>query len=201
MAQNFTGSQTASTTQVSTQITTNIPNNFDAVRSWFSGATAPADTIAYMVWVDTSTGLIKQRDSANTLWNVLMPAASATTTAGHDRLSTFVGALAAKNVNFPAAKKGTVLKLVLVPDVTTVASSGSKYWRFQLRNVTQSLDLFAAATGTDTLELTANAAYVLTPTQNTNTNENDVLQLQITTAGAPTAVTDVRAAVDYYLRG
>lgn len=36
-----------------------------------SGATAPATTYAYMYWADTTTGLLKQRNGANTAWKVI----------------------------------------------------------------------------------------------------------------------------------
>jgi hypothetical protein len=35
-----------------------------------SGATAPATTIAYQFWADTTSGLLKQRNAANTSWLV-----------------------------------------------------------------------------------------------------------------------------------
>lgn len=39
-----------------------------ALASCNSGATAPATTFAYMLWPDTSTGLLKQRNAANSAW-------------------------------------------------------------------------------------------------------------------------------------
>ncbi len=209
MAQTWTAAPVPSTTVAATQLVTNIPNNFDCVRSWFYGAVEPTDRIAGMVWADSATGLIKMRDSGNTQWYVLGPIPNGTVTSGQLLLCQGVGALATKNVNLGATKKGTVAKLVLVPDTTTVTSTGAKEWTFQLRNITQALNLFSGTVGTGTAlggvgggaELTINAAFVLTPNQNANTNENDVLQLQIAQVGAPTAVTDVRAQVDYYQRG
>lgn len=40
----------------------------EALRSLHSGATAPASTVAYMLWVDTTAGLIKQRNATNDGW-------------------------------------------------------------------------------------------------------------------------------------
>ena len=39
-----------------------------AIVSNNSGATAPATTYAYMWWPDTTTGLVKQRNAANSAW-------------------------------------------------------------------------------------------------------------------------------------
>lgn len=47
-----------------------IVDGFSALRSCFSGATEPAvaDQVAYMFWADTTTGLLKQRNAANSAW-------------------------------------------------------------------------------------------------------------------------------------
>lgn len=50
---------------------TDIPklvNGLEALRSNFSGATEPTDTAAYMFWSDTSTGVLKIRNAANSAW-------------------------------------------------------------------------------------------------------------------------------------
>lgn len=39
-----------------------------AIASLNSGATAPATTYAYMFWADTTTGLLKMRNAANSAW-------------------------------------------------------------------------------------------------------------------------------------
>ena len=45
-----------------------LNNALSAIVSINSGATAPASTFAYMLWVDTTSGLLKQRDASNTAW-------------------------------------------------------------------------------------------------------------------------------------
>lgn len=47
-----------------------IIDGFNALRSCFSGASEPAvaDQVAYMFWADTTTGLLKQRNAANSAW-------------------------------------------------------------------------------------------------------------------------------------
>ena len=39
-----------------------------ALLSGNSGASAPSTTYAYMIWLDTTNGLVKQRDAGNTAW-------------------------------------------------------------------------------------------------------------------------------------
>mgnify|MGYP006276663245 CR=1 FL=1 len=45
-----------------------LNNALSAIVSINSGATAPASTFAYMLWADTTAGLLKQRDAANSAW-------------------------------------------------------------------------------------------------------------------------------------
>lgn len=47
-----------------------INNAFAALFSLSSGTSAPATTIAYQVWADTTNNLLKQRNAANTGWIV-----------------------------------------------------------------------------------------------------------------------------------
>ena len=56
-----------------------IIDGFNALRSVFSGASEPAvaDQVAYMFWADTTTGLLKQRNAANSAWITLGTMASA----------------------------------------------------------------------------------------------------------------------------
>jgi hypothetical protein len=48
----------------------NLQSAFQALVTNSSGSTAPTTTYAFMTWYDTTTGLIKQRDSSNTTWIV-----------------------------------------------------------------------------------------------------------------------------------
>lgn len=45
-----------------------LNNALSAIVSINSGATAPTSTFAYMLWADTTAGLLKQRDAANASW-------------------------------------------------------------------------------------------------------------------------------------
>ena len=44
-----------------------------ALASVNSGATAPATTYAYMLWADTTSGWLKQRNAANSAWIHVAP--------------------------------------------------------------------------------------------------------------------------------
>lgn len=46
----------------------NIENNFAALKSCFSGASAPSNTVAGMWWFDTTTNILKVRNEANSAW-------------------------------------------------------------------------------------------------------------------------------------
>src|SRR5690349_16188141 len=51
----------------------------DAIVALFgnsSGPTAPSTTVAYQLWADTTTGLLKIRNAANSAWIVIGPLAS-----------------------------------------------------------------------------------------------------------------------------
>ena len=54
--------------QAGAAIRTDLNNFLAAIISNSSGATAPATTYAYMWWADTTTGLLKQRNAANSAW-------------------------------------------------------------------------------------------------------------------------------------
>jgi len=46
----------------------NMEANFAALKSSFSGASAPSNTVAGMWWFDTTTNILKIRNEANSLW-------------------------------------------------------------------------------------------------------------------------------------
>lgn len=54
--------------QSRTAFRADLNNALLAIVSQNSGATAPATTFAYQWWADTTTGLLKQRNAANTAW-------------------------------------------------------------------------------------------------------------------------------------
>lgn len=67
MSQNFTDDCYASTHVRATDLQA-FENNFAALKSSFSGSSAPSNAVAGMLWYDTSTGFLKVRNTANTTW-------------------------------------------------------------------------------------------------------------------------------------
>lgn len=54
--------------QLAAPLRADINNTLSAIVSNNSGATEPADRFAYMWWADTTSGILKQRNAANTAW-------------------------------------------------------------------------------------------------------------------------------------
>lgn len=67
MAQDFTDSRPSWGSRVDEDVAI-IEKNFAALKSTFSGASAPASTVAGMWWYDTTSHLLKVRNEANTAW-------------------------------------------------------------------------------------------------------------------------------------
>lgn len=71
---------------------------------------------------------------------------------------------------------------------TTISADGANYWTFQLRNVTAAVNLFATAPSTAGTAITADTLRTLAPNQNLSPTNGDVIQLQVTKTGTPTAL-------------
>lgn len=74
-------SQTWASTAISLAAGTwaqNAADKFDTLRTLNSGATAPSSTTPYMLWMDTTTGALKQRNAADSAWVVLIPVVAST---------------------------------------------------------------------------------------------------------------------------
>lgn len=73
---------------------------------------------------------------------------------------------------------------------TGAALHGTAYHSFQVKNVTQTLDLMAAAVSylTGGTAITADTPYKLTPDQNNLLAAEDVIELDITKVSTPTAL-------------
>ncbi|MFA5436149.1 MAG: hypothetical protein WC372_08950 [Candidatus Neomarinimicrobiota bacterium] len=67
MAQDYTTDPYNSAHVVATDMG-EINNNFAALKSAFSGATTPANTVAGQWWYDTTAHILKVRNEANTAW-------------------------------------------------------------------------------------------------------------------------------------
>lgn len=197
MAQNWTGT-IAGTDSMRDTVKTRLPNNDEALRTLHSGATAPTSPVAYMLWQDTTTGALWQRNAANSAWR---PCKRREIRCGDV-------ALAARTWRaLPyAAVPLWIESVAIVGSATTSASvATTKEWTFLLKNQTTGLNLFSAPPSTATTvggvgggELTADVPKVLTTNQNQSVAAGAEVRLVVGVNGAPTAVADVAFVVTYY---
>jgi hypothetical protein len=181
-----------------TVLKTTLPNNDEALRSCFSGASAPSSPLPGQLWFDTSTKALWQRDSTGTLWIAVK------------RREIRFGdvALAARTWRgIPRTPVPLIVEsLVIVPSTTTVASvATTKEWTWTLKNQSTTLNLFSAIPSTATTvggvgggELTADVPYVLLANQNQALAAGAELRFVVGVNGAPTAVADFAAIVTAY---
>jgi len=71
MSQIFTDNCFAGSHEAQTDLQ-NMENNFAALKSMFSGATTPANTVAGMPWFDTTKKVLRVRNTADSAWYGLM---------------------------------------------------------------------------------------------------------------------------------
>ena len=67
MAQTYTADCFAGSHEAQTDLQ-NMENNFAALKSQFSGTSAPANTLAGMPWMDTTKKVLKYRNTADSAW-------------------------------------------------------------------------------------------------------------------------------------
>jgi hypothetical protein len=190
----------------STAIATLIPNCLEALRTIHSGGTAPTATIAYMLWLDTSAGIIKMRDSTNTSWINFLPHSIAQRIVVVSSFGTVSASV--NDYLMPCPSKFVVEKFSILSTTATTGSSSGNEWQFQAKNRTTTTDLFSAAVGTFTslggvgggAEIAVDTAYLLTPNQNQTMNENAVLEWRFVKVGVITTLTQCVVAAYGYQR-
>lgn len=185
----------------SVALKTSIPDALEALRTVHSGATAPSQTVAYMLWADTSAGVLKQRNSANSAWVTL-----GTLTQRHDwivqmhELGSIGGSSETELLVAPCDM--TIDKLRVISNVTTEGSDGSNCYGVQVVNLTQTLNLLANELTTENNEITADTAWDVTPDQNADIAAGDVIQVLFNVNGTGPQTTDLSAArVTLHLQG
>ncbi len=191
-------------TVMSTAVKTDLPNMADALRSQHSGAGAPSSTVAYMLWADTSTGQLKQRDASNSAWNVVAKL-NKDWTKGRQKFADAVS-LAATQTWFAlcAPEAGKVKRITLLSSTATSSSSGNE-WQFGLSNRNTGAQLFSGTVGTFTAlggvgggaEILTTAAYQLTPNQNDSLAQNDVVEFTMTKVGTATTLVRFAALIEF----
>lgn len=166
-------------TPVSTGGISAIPDNFATLLTKFSGGTAPSTTFAFQWWYDTSTGLLKIRNSTNSAWVVV----------GLSATIFELGALSASRNLYLTTSPRThyVMGCVVVSDTATTGSGAGNRWDFQIRNKTAAVNLLIAAKTTNGAEIAVDTPYAVTADQNQQPAALAVLELQITKTGSPTS--------------
>jgi hypothetical protein len=178
----------------------------EALRTLNSGASEPTATAAFMLWADTTNGLLKQRNAANTAWAVLGPLGGAL---ARSQIRAELVSLSATSTKllFAPPSGFVVERVALISDTATTSSSGNE-WTFQITKDPSGtpLDLFSSAPGTFTAvggvgggeELAADTVYGLTPDQNATLAADDVLELTATKSGTATAIGELVVLLDGY---
>lgn len=208
MAQDY--SLPTGSTRQNVAVKTNIANALEALRTCFSGSTAPSNTTGGMFWLDTSSSpaVLKMRDAGDSTWHILL-------TLGSDQRYQLIadglsGSLSATATAFAGTARGpgTVKRVILLASNASSSSSGNE-WTVALTKYPNSapgspVQLFSGTVGTFTelegvggaAELAADTAYVLTPDQNATLADLDVLEITMTKEGSATTLNDFRAIVE-----
>lgn len=178
--------------KTSAAILSKVNDALEALRSIHSGADAPGTTVAYMIYVDTATGLIYQRDAGDATFTEIL-AANAKNNQGEPQIHR-TGV--AGSVNIPLYSPGQgwkALQLVVLSDTTTSGSGGGVDWTFNVQNLTAAVSLFSTPPSTDVGsgspgEIILGVPWVNAFDQNKVITADHFLELQITKNGAPTSL-------------
>ena len=169
----------------SVALETTLPNALNALRTLFSGASEPTTTIAYMLWADTTNGLLKQRNAGDSDWEILGPLAlSLARKTISLRLPDSKLAAGVDLLLFQADRACFVNRVGVLTDTAT-SSDGSNHWLVQIANLTAGNDLRVAAYNTNTDgDFAADAANWIALDQNQLIAANDVLRFEFSQIGA-----------------
>lgn len=189
-------------------LTNEIPESFEALRTLFAGATEPAAMVPYQLWADTTTGLLKIRNAANSAWLKLAPLAA-------DHVLQLPSQWDVASLSVTTTKKtgatpraGTIKRLCILCETASTSSSGNE-WQPMLKKYPNSapgspVNLFSGAVGTFTalggvgggVEFVAHKILAFTPNQNATVLLDDVLELVMTKVGSATTLVNVTAWVE-----
>lgn len=136
--------------QAGAQFRADLNNALAAVATVNSGATEPSTTYAYQLWADTTTGMLKQRNSANSAWVTLFPLATTVDPSGTIKL--YAGASAPTGYlicDGTAVSRTTYSDLYTAIGTTFGAGNGTT--TFNLPDFRRRVPVGAGGTGTATL--------------------------------------------------
>ncbi len=136
--------------QAGAQFRADLNNALAAVATVNSGATTPATTYAYQLWADTTTGMLKQRNAANSAWVTLFPLATTVDPSGTIKL--YAGGTAPTGYlicDGTAVSRTTYADLFAV--LSTTYGSGDGSTTFNVPDFRRRVPVGAGGTGTATL--------------------------------------------------
>jgi hypothetical protein len=178
---------------------TRIQGSLAALRSCFSGATAPTATVAYMLWADTANGVLKMRNATNTAWLEILALGAP---AHRQVLRIPLPDLLAEGdpIIFSAPSSARIIGVDLVAAADCLADLDN-YWTFQLQNVTKTENLLAAAVTSAETDILAYTPFPILADQNREIDTGDVVLLSIGGVGTPGTVTSPAAFLTWELTG
>lgn len=207
MSQSYT--VPSGTDKLSTAIKTNIAGCLEALRSLFSGSAEPASPVAYQLWSDTATSLLKIRNAANNAWLVLATLQGSSGVYVPSSEFQVASLSATTTAKLGAAKQaGSAVRLCLMCDTASTSSSGNE-WQPMLRKRTNAtpgtpVNLFSGTVGTFTVlsgvgggvETVAYKVLEFVVDQNATLAKDDELELVLTKAGTATTLANFMAWVE-----
>ena len=187
---------------LATAILTKIENRLSSLRSLFSGGSEPSSPVAYQLWADTANNVLKMRNGVNSAWVTV----GALNNPNHLVLPQVrLGDISSAGDHFILQVPGDLsVEDILLASSAGVTANDSNYWSFQVRNLTQSLDLLSSPQTTQATggtAITADTPYSITPDQNADVANGDLLELQISSTGSPGALAGVLISVKAKVKG
>lgn len=173
------------TSDAGTVIFESAIDNFAALRSCYSGTTAPTDPapVAGQLFFKTSTKELFQWDGA--AW-VVIATALAGATPNMDVRASAAAITGTVSIPLDAVRaNATVQSLELLTDTATT-SDGSNNWAIQLRNETQAENLRSAAFSSNGSDFVAWTPKTVSVDQNTDVAAGDALRVTLTETGTAT---------------
>lgn len=172
----------------------NIANSLEALRSRFSGTSAPSDPspVAGQQYQNTSSKLVYGYNGSS--WN-----AQQHSDVRSDRYITTLrlGAVSATTTFALACAKGNLTaERVLVLSMTATTSTGTDHWTVQVSNATASNNLRSAAFDTNGSEFSTTAAKNLALDQNLDIADGDRIHITFTKNGSATSLADVTVQLE-----
>lgn len=192
-----------------TAITSMLPDALATLRTFFSGPTEPASKVAGQPWADTTAGMLKIRNQANSAWLDWFPLGQTRLIQLTDPDWSVASLSATRTAKIGIGSgAGTVVSLIVLCETASTSSSGNE-WQPMVKKYPNSapgspVDLFSGTVGTFTVlggvgggaEFVSSKAMRFTANQNAAFVDLDAFELVMTKAGTATTLTNFRALVE-----